>query len=84
MVWASWSVMALTVYALIGVAFAVVFVWRGAGRVDPAAASSPLGFKLLVLPGVAAVWPLLAWRWSRGAAPPVERNAHRRAAGDVA
>lgn len=83
MVWASWTVTLLTVYALVGVVFAIVFVGRGAGRVDPAAKSSPLGFKLLVLPGVAAVWPLLAWRWVRGIGPPVERNAHRRAAGDA-
>ena len=75
---------ALTVYTLAGVVFAVVFVGRGAGRVDPAAKGSPLGFKLLVLPGVAAVWPLLAWRWVRGIEPPVERNSHRRAAGDAA
>lgn len=81
--WASLTVTALTVYAVIGLVFAVVFVARGAGKVDPAAAGSPLGFKLLVLPGVAAVWPLLALRWLRGAPPPAERNAHRCAAGDA-
>ena len=84
MVWASLAVTALTIYALVGLVFAVAFVVRGAGRVDPAASESPLGFKLLVLPGVAAVWPLLALRWSRGAGPPAERNAHRVAAGDRA
>ena len=82
MVWASWMVAAMTVYALVGLFFAVVFVTRGAARVDPTAAGAPLGFKLLVLPGVAAVWPLLALRWLRGEQPPVERNAHRLAAGD--
>ncbi len=84
MVWASWTVTALAVYALAGLVFAAAFVARGGGRVDPAAADSPLGFKLLVFPGAAALWPLLARRWLSGAGPPVERNAHRRAAGDVA
>lgn len=81
MFWASWTVTALTLYAIVGAAFAVSFVARGAARVDPAAAGAPLGFRLLVFPGVAAFWPLLAWRWLRGAGRPAERNAHRRAAG---
>ena len=76
-------VYALTVYAVIGLVFAIAFVARGAGRVDPAALAAPVGFRLLVLPGVAAVWPLLAWRWRRGQPPPEERNAHRRTAGDA-
>ena len=82
MAWAWWTVTALTLYALAGLAFALVFVARGVPRVDPAASGAPLGFRLLVLPGVAAVWPLFLGRWLRGAGPPVERNAHRVAAGE--
>lgn len=80
MVWASWIVTALTIYSLVGLLFAAAFVARGAARVDPAAAGAPLGFKLLVLPAAAVLWPLLARRWLAGAGPPAERNAHRRAA----
>lgn len=82
MTWAWWTVTVLTIYALVGLAFAIAFVARGVARVDPAAAGAPLGFRLLVLPGVAALWPLLAARWLGRRPPPMERNAHRLAAGD--
>jgi len=56
---------ALTAYALIGAVFAAVFVTAGIDRVDPVAKHAPLGFRLIVLPGVAALWPLLLMRWLR-------------------
>lgn len=52
-------------YAAVGLAFAAVFVAIGIGRVDPVAQHAPLGFRLLVLPGCAALWPLLLRRWVR-------------------
>jgi hypothetical protein len=52
-------------YAGIGVVFAAVFVAFGIGRVDPVARQAPLGFRLIVLPGCAALWPLLLRRWVR-------------------
>lgn len=71
----------LAVYAALGLLFALLFAARGAGRIDPSAKGAGLGFRLLIVPGAAALWPLLAWRWLRGAQePPVENNAHRRAA----
>jgi hypothetical protein len=74
-------VQAAGAYVALGAAFAVAFLWRGVERVDPSARGSSRGFRLIVLPGVIALWPLLARRWlSGGGAPPVERNAHRRAA----
>jgi hypothetical protein len=78
---ARWLLVALGLYAALGLAFAVAFVVRGVGRIDPAARDASWGFRLVVLPGVVALWPLLARRWWSGAsAPPVESNAHRRAA----
>lgn len=47
------------VYALCGVAFAVVFVFRRMGSIDPSAKMGTWGFRLLVLPGLIALWPLL-------------------------
>ena len=74
-------VQAAGAYVAVGVAFALAFLWRGFERVDPAARESSPGFRLIVLPGVVALWPLLARRWLAGrGGPPVERNAHRRAA----
>ncbi|MEM8931313.1 MAG: hypothetical protein AAGE94_09070 [Acidobacteriota bacterium] len=80
---AVWLVNLFVVYAAIGLLFGIAFVTRGAGRVDPTAADGTWGFRLLILPGAAALWPLLALRWSRANAettPPTEDNAHRRAA----
>jgi len=76
-----WFVRALGAYAGIGLLFAVAFVARGIERIDPAARGATLGFRLIVLPASAVLWPLLAWRWLAGAGgPPIESNAHRRAA----
>lgn len=55
----------LGAYLGVGVVFAPVFVWRGIGRVDPVAAHAGAGFRLIVIPGVVALWPVMAWRWSR-------------------
>ncbi|MDA8016040.1 MAG: hypothetical protein MPN21_01230 [Thermoanaerobaculia bacterium] len=77
---ATWLARALELYLLAGVLFAVPFAWRGAGRVDPVARDGTWGFRLLILPGTIALWPLLATRWLRGVVnPPQEKNAHRNA-----
>jgi hypothetical protein len=55
----------LATYSLIGAVFAAVFVTFGIHRVDPAAEGAPFSFRLIVVPGVAALWPLLLVRWIR-------------------
>jgi hypothetical protein len=70
-------VRALEAYAAVGAIFALVFVSVGIGRVDPSAAAAGWGFRALVAPGCAALWPLLLSRWVRGRHAPEERNAHR-------
>lgn len=55
----------LEIYAALGAAFAILFLTKGIHRVDPNARGSTLGFHLIVLPGVAALWPLLLGRWIR-------------------
>lgn len=54
------------VYLGIGLLFALLFVARGARRLDPHAGGAPVLFKLMILPGSAALWPVLAWRWLSG------------------
>lgn len=54
-----------TAYAACGVLFAIAFVMKGVERVDSQAHGAPLGFRLLILPGAAALWPLLLRRWMR-------------------
>jgi hypothetical protein len=53
---------ALAVYALIGVAVASAFVIFGIARVMPEA-SLTSGARLMLLPGAAALWPLILTRW---------------------
>jgi hypothetical protein len=70
-------VFCLTAYAALGLLFASLFVFRGVHQVDPETQGSGLGFRLLILPGVAAFWPMFLRRWIRGIQPPIERNPHR-------
>jgi hypothetical protein len=73
--------LALGMYAAAGAIFAVAFAGFGVTRLDPGARGATFGFRLLILPGAAAFWPLLLRRWLRGDETlPRERNAHRRAA----
>lgn len=68
-------------YLGVGLLFAIFFVWKGAARIDPVARKGSWGFRLIILPGATALWPLLARRWWGGASePPEECNAHRREA----
>jgi hypothetical protein len=55
----------LASHAALGALFATAFHLRGIARLDPAAARGSLGFRVLVTPGVIALWPLLARRWWR-------------------
>jgi hypothetical protein len=59
-------------YVLGGLAVGVPFVLGGVDRVDEAARGASLGFRLLILPGTIALWPLTATRWIKA----------RRAGGD--
>ena len=77
---ASWIVTVLAVYVSVGVIFAVPFVVRGVNRIDAVARESSWGFRVAILPGTVALWPLLLKRWMLGQAAPGERNAHRNAA----
>ena len=76
------SVYAWMAYAVVGLAFAVLFVWFGVQRLDAQAKGAGIGFRLLIFSGVAAFWPLFLRRWLQGMAePPIETNSHRRAGG---
>lgn len=68
----------LTAYAGAGLLFALPFVWLGVQHLDSEAQGSGIAFRLLILPGVAAFWPLFLSRWVRGIAQPLtEKNPHR-------
>ena len=50
-------------YVLCGLAVGVPFVLSGVDRVDEAARGASLGFRLVILPGTVALWPLIAAKW---------------------
>lgn len=71
----------LGVYLACGLVFAIPFALAGVKRIDPHAAHGSWGFRLLIIPGTMAFWPLLLKRWASGVhEPPEECNAHRKAA----
>jgi hypothetical protein len=85
---AQFLVDALTAYVACGAMFALMFLWRWVGRLDPLAARGTLGFRVLVFPGVTALWPLFVVRLVRGDSAPLDEwTAHRATArahtGDV-
>ena len=64
--------LALGAYFVIGVCFAITFAAFGAQAVDPAAKDMRLAVRVLILPGAAALWPLLASKWLRKQPPPLQ------------
>jgi hypothetical protein len=62
---------AVSGHLTIGALFSLLFVWRGVQALDPAARDMPLSVRLLLMPGAAALWPVLGWRWLRHKPPPV-------------
>ena len=58
-------------YFVLGLAFALVFVTWGVAMIDPAARGMPRLARLLIVPGEAALWPLLLWKWFTQKSPPV-------------
>lgn len=72
---------AISLYFACGFAFAIPFVFAGVKQIDPHAAQGSWGFRVMIFPGVMALWPLLLNRRLRGMSePPEERTAHRKLA----
>lgn len=53
----------LAAYALAGLVFAICFVTVGVTQLDPSARGTSWAFRALILPGSAALWPLLVAKW---------------------
>ena len=52
-------------YIAAGVVFAGALLWRGLGKIDPAAGRSGWPFRMLIFPGLVALWPVCAAKWLR-------------------
>ena len=68
--------LALAAYAGAGLMVALVLLFGGIGRIDRLAAGAPVRVKLLLLPGLTALWPAIVWRLL-GGRPPEDRNEDR-------
>lgn len=78
MIVATWIWILTGVYLGAGLLFAVPFLAKRIQNTDPSAENSSIGFRLMALPGVVLLWPMLARRWVAGInQPPQERSPHR-------
>lgn len=60
-----WALALASAYLLCGAAFALPFHARGALQIDPAARGAGFAFRVLITPGVIALWPVLLQKWRR-------------------
>ena len=63
------------IYIVCGIIFYVAFITKGIEKVDASAHGATWGFKLIIIPGVIALWPLLLKKW-REAPHPLKGSEH--------
>ena len=63
-------------YLLVGVIFAVLFLWRGVALLDDAAKGISWTTRALLFPGSLALWPVLLRKWIRVTRNPVPEDGH--------
>jgi hypothetical protein len=56
-------VVVLSAYVTAGIVVALAFVIRGLSEVLPAGTPVTIGARILILPGAAALWPVVVRRW---------------------
>lgn len=59
----------LALYAALGTAFALAFLAFGLPRIDSGAKGAGVVFRLVILPGLIALWPVMLVRWIAGGQP---------------
>jgi hypothetical protein len=60
---ANFIVLLTMAYVAAGLIFAILFIAQGIEKIDAQTKGTGAGFRLIILPGVAAFWPLLLTRW---------------------
>ena len=70
---ANMIVLGLGVYFGLGLLVGLIFIFGGAGRIDPAAKGKglPWRVRLLILPGVIGLWPVMLTKLFMQKEPPV-------------
>lgn len=64
-------VTALGLYAAAGLIIALLYAIFGAAKIDPAAKGMPLQARVIIMPGVALLWPVMLVKLFTQKAPPV-------------
>ena len=59
----------LGVYLAIGFLFAIAFIFKGLEKVDEGAHGGTWGFKVIIIPGITALWPFLLIKWIKSSRP---------------
>jgi len=61
------------VYLLIGLLIGLAYMFGGAGKIDPAAKGKglPLRVRLLILPGIIGLWPIMLTKLLTQTEPPI-------------
>lgn len=74
---------AVRIWLAVGLVFGLAFAFGGGiARVDPAARDAGVPVRLMLLPGLAVLWPVMALRWVR-ARSTGRRDAEAAAAADA-
>lgn len=68
--WAEGILAALAVYLAVGGLVATVIAIKGLERIDAGAHGMPWSARLLILPGLVALWPLMLVKCLKQKAPP--------------
>lgn len=70
---ANYIVLALAGYIAIGALVGLIYMFGGAGKIDPAAKGKglPLRVRALILPGVIGLWPVMLVKLFAQTEPPV-------------
>ena len=69
--WAEVVLAVLAVYLAAGALFAAVIAVKALARIDAGARGMPWSARLLILPGLVALWPLMLVKCLKQKGPPV-------------
>ncbi len=59
------TIIAFSLYVLIGVICAIPLAIWGISRIDPTVKESTFWFRCIAVPGCIALWPVMLLKWSR-------------------
>jgi hypothetical protein len=61
--WITSLIILTMIYLIVGLVFAMLFLWKGIGAIDKGTIGTSVYFKTLIIPGVVIFWPLLLYKW---------------------